>query len=255
MLGTPGAAGAVVSLLIVASLGLGLLISIVSDSERQAVQLSLLVLLASVFFSGFVLPISEFSTPVRVAAQPHPGDERDRPDAGRHAPRRDRRSSGRRCSWRRSGSCSCSRAGCSSGGACRAPDRAVGLGSGAPTDRRATRSTRHATATAAAVRAPGAAPVARTVGPCTRTPGRRSPPHRPSIAWTERVPRARRTGVSRPRDAASERARRGSDRDPERRRPTSPPSRRRSATRVGRRWRRWATARGRRRAAHAADEP
>ena len=68
MLGTPIQLAGVVGLLIVASLGLGLLISIVSDSERQAVQLSLLVLLASVFFSGFVLPISEFSTPVRVAA-------------------------------------------------------------------------------------------------------------------------------------------------------------------------------------------
>ena len=68
MLGTPVQLATVVTLLIVASLGLGLLISIVSDSERQAVQLSLLVLLASVFFSGFVLPISEFSTPVRVAA-------------------------------------------------------------------------------------------------------------------------------------------------------------------------------------------
>ena len=68
MLGTAAQLATVVTLLIVASLGLGLLISIVSDSERQAVQLSLLVLLASVFFSGFVLPISEFSTPVRVAA-------------------------------------------------------------------------------------------------------------------------------------------------------------------------------------------
>jgi ABC-2 type transport system permease protein len=68
MLGTAVQLVTVVTLLIVASLGLGLLISIVSDSERQAVQLSLLVLLASVFFSGFVLPISEFSTPVRVAA-------------------------------------------------------------------------------------------------------------------------------------------------------------------------------------------
>ncbi len=68
MLGTPAQLAIVVTLLIVASLGLGLLISIVSDSERQAVQLSLLVLLASVFFSGFVLPISEFSDPVRIAA-------------------------------------------------------------------------------------------------------------------------------------------------------------------------------------------
>jgi ABC-2 type transport system permease protein len=57
-----------VGLLILASLGLGLLISIISDSERQAVQLSLLVLLASVFFSGFVLPITEFNEPVMIAA-------------------------------------------------------------------------------------------------------------------------------------------------------------------------------------------
>jgi ABC-2 type transport system permease protein len=68
MLGSAAALTGVVALLIVASLGLGLLISIISDSERQAVQLSLLVLLASVFFSGFVLPIGEFSAPVRTAA-------------------------------------------------------------------------------------------------------------------------------------------------------------------------------------------
>ena len=37
----------------------------ISDSERQAVQLSLLVLLASVFFSGFVLSIDQFTPFVR----------------------------------------------------------------------------------------------------------------------------------------------------------------------------------------------
>lgn len=58
----------VVALMVLASLGLGLLISVVSDSERQAVQLSLLVLLASVFFSGFVLPVEEFHEPVRAFA-------------------------------------------------------------------------------------------------------------------------------------------------------------------------------------------
>jgi ABC-2 type transport system permease protein len=68
LLGSPAELAAVVGLLIFASLGLGLLISIISDSERQAVQLSLLVLLASVFFSGFVLPITEFNDPVRSAA-------------------------------------------------------------------------------------------------------------------------------------------------------------------------------------------
>lgn len=68
MLGNPLLLAGIVALLILASLGLGLLISIVSDSERQAVQLSLLVLLASVFFSGFVLPIEEFAAPVRTMA-------------------------------------------------------------------------------------------------------------------------------------------------------------------------------------------
>ena len=57
-----------IGLLLLASIGLGLLIAVVSDSERQAVQLSLLLLLASVFFSGFVLPISEFTEPVRAVA-------------------------------------------------------------------------------------------------------------------------------------------------------------------------------------------
>lgn len=51
----------IVLLLTFASLGIGLLISLVADSERQAVQLSMLVLLASVFFSGFVLPVSDFA--------------------------------------------------------------------------------------------------------------------------------------------------------------------------------------------------
>jgi ABC-2 type transport system permease protein len=68
MLGSFGVLAAIIALLVGASLGLGLLISIVSDSERQAVQLSLLVLLASVFFSGFAVPISEFTDAVRVAA-------------------------------------------------------------------------------------------------------------------------------------------------------------------------------------------
>jgi ABC-2 type transport system permease protein len=58
----------VILLLSFASLGLGLFISTIVDSERQAVQLSMLVLLASVFFSGFVLPLDQFITPLRVFA-------------------------------------------------------------------------------------------------------------------------------------------------------------------------------------------
>jgi ABC-2 type transport system permease protein len=68
MLGSVGAIALVIGLLLVASLGLGLLISVVSDSERQAVQLSLLMLLASMFFSGFVLRIEEFQPAVQILA-------------------------------------------------------------------------------------------------------------------------------------------------------------------------------------------
>ena len=52
----------VVLLLTFASLGVGLLISLVADSERAAVQFAMLVLLASVFFSGFILPVEDFVT-------------------------------------------------------------------------------------------------------------------------------------------------------------------------------------------------
>jgi ABC-2 type transport system permease protein len=67
-LGDPLTFAGVVALLVLASIGLGLFISVISDSERQAVQLSLLVLLASVFFSGFVISIDEFVPAVRYAA-------------------------------------------------------------------------------------------------------------------------------------------------------------------------------------------
>lgn len=65
VLGDPALLAGIVALLVLASLGLGLLIAAVSDSERQTVQLSLLVLLATVFFAGFALPIDQFSEPVR----------------------------------------------------------------------------------------------------------------------------------------------------------------------------------------------
>jgi len=65
ILAAPSWIALVAGLLVASSLGLGLIIAAVSDSEAQTVQLSLLVLLASVFFSGFVLAISEFSESVR----------------------------------------------------------------------------------------------------------------------------------------------------------------------------------------------
>ena len=61
LLGSIGLFVGIVMLLTFASLGFGLLISLVADSERQAVQLSMLILLASVFFSGFVLPVTDFA--------------------------------------------------------------------------------------------------------------------------------------------------------------------------------------------------
>jgi ABC-2 type transport system permease protein len=68
LLGSVWAVAGVIALLVFASLGLGLIISVISDSERQAVQLSLLLLLASVFFSGFVLPVNEFHEGVQYLA-------------------------------------------------------------------------------------------------------------------------------------------------------------------------------------------
>jgi ABC-2 type transport system permease protein len=53
-------AAAVIALVTAASLALGVLVGALSTHDRQAVQLSLLILLASVFFSGFVLAIDEF---------------------------------------------------------------------------------------------------------------------------------------------------------------------------------------------------
>jgi ABC-2 type transport system permease protein len=66
------AVAGIVALLAFASLGVGLVISLFADSERQAVQLAMLFLLASVFFSGFVLPVEEFVAWVRNLAMALP---------------------------------------------------------------------------------------------------------------------------------------------------------------------------------------
>lgn len=55
-------------LLVIASLGVGFLISTISKSDTQAVQLSMLMLLLSIFFSGFFLPLENFWAPVRVVS-------------------------------------------------------------------------------------------------------------------------------------------------------------------------------------------
>jgi len=48
------------ALLIVASLGVGFVFSCISNSDSTAIQLSMLMLLVSIFFSGFFLPIANF---------------------------------------------------------------------------------------------------------------------------------------------------------------------------------------------------
>jgi ABC-2 type transport system permease protein len=55
-------------LVVFASVGLGFVIAAVSKSESQAVQLSMLVLLGSVFFSGFFLRLETIWEPVRAVS-------------------------------------------------------------------------------------------------------------------------------------------------------------------------------------------
>ena len=57
LMGSYTAFAAIIALLIAAALGLGLVISAVARSETQAVQYAMLILLASVFFGNFFLPI------------------------------------------------------------------------------------------------------------------------------------------------------------------------------------------------------
>lgn len=60
---------AVTGLLVATALGLGFLVALTSRAERQAVQLALLILLASVFFGGLAVDLTELSPPVRALAQ------------------------------------------------------------------------------------------------------------------------------------------------------------------------------------------
>jgi len=68
MLAPLGWVALVIGLVLLASLALGLLISVISSSERQAVQLSMLLLLASMFFSGFVIRTNEFQPVVQAGS-------------------------------------------------------------------------------------------------------------------------------------------------------------------------------------------
>lgn len=56
----------VIAAVLFTSLGIGFIISIVSQTDSQAVQLSMIVLLASVFFSGFIMSLDMLWDPVKV---------------------------------------------------------------------------------------------------------------------------------------------------------------------------------------------
>ncbi len=64
-LGSVAVFAAIMALCIWASGGIGFLLSTWSNSDTQAIQLSMLVLLLSVFFSGFFLPLNTFRVPLR----------------------------------------------------------------------------------------------------------------------------------------------------------------------------------------------
>jgi ABC-2 type transport system permease protein len=61
LLGPPLLLMALVLLLTLASVGIGMLISAISSSDSQAIQLTMLFLLLSVFFTGFFLPLEGFT--------------------------------------------------------------------------------------------------------------------------------------------------------------------------------------------------
>lgn len=68
LFGSPWRLALTLLLLALASIGLGFALSLLAATERQAVQLSMLSLLAVVFFSGFVLPLSALRQPALSAS-------------------------------------------------------------------------------------------------------------------------------------------------------------------------------------------
>lgn len=58
----------VMALLVVASLGLGFLLSGASKTDSQAVQFAMIALLLTIFFTGFVLPLDQLAAPVQVVS-------------------------------------------------------------------------------------------------------------------------------------------------------------------------------------------
>jgi len=63
LLGNPLLFVALILLLTLASLGVGFLISTISSSDSQAIQLAMITLLLSIFFSGFFIGLDSFARP------------------------------------------------------------------------------------------------------------------------------------------------------------------------------------------------
>jgi ABC-2 type transport system permease protein len=57
-----------VALTLLASLGIGYLIASVSATDSQAVQFSMLLLLAAIFFSGLFMPLDRIGMPVEIVS-------------------------------------------------------------------------------------------------------------------------------------------------------------------------------------------
>jgi ABC-2 type transport system permease protein len=68
MLGRWEDIAAVLALILFTSLSIGFVISILSQTDSQAVQLTMIILLTSVFFSGFLMDLSMLWEPVRVVS-------------------------------------------------------------------------------------------------------------------------------------------------------------------------------------------
>ena len=66
--GPPSALAGAVVLLALAGVGIGLVVSLVSSSEQQAAQIAMLILIASVFFSGFLVSLDTIVWPVRIVS-------------------------------------------------------------------------------------------------------------------------------------------------------------------------------------------
>jgi ABC-2 type transport system permease protein len=64
--GSIGAVAVVLGLVLLGSIGLGFLISLVSSNDTQAVQYAMIVLLASLFFSGFFLATNRLVYPAHL---------------------------------------------------------------------------------------------------------------------------------------------------------------------------------------------